>query len=108
MTKVEKIDLYWVEPTPLTRSVEWASEFLNDLGGDYSISEAAKDQVTLKNKTACPGYCSQGNSTTKTCNDIERAICQAIKTFDSELTAGFIHCSRDKCSGCEMVIRDNS
>jgi len=105
MNKVEKIDQRWTEPTPLARSVEWASEFLNDLGGDYSILEIAEGQVILKNKTACPGFCPQSNSTTKVCNDIERAICKAIKVFDSELTAGFIRCSSDKSSGCEMIIR---
>lgn len=105
MSKVENIDPYWIESTPLARSVEWVSGFLNDLGGDYSVLEVTESQVILKNKAACPGFCSQGNPATKTCNDIERAISKAIKTFDSELTVGFVRCASDNDAGCEMVIR---
>ncbi len=105
MSKVERISQDWIEPTPLTKAVTWATEFINDLGGDFGFFEIEENKITLRNKTACPGFCSHSASETTTCNNIERAINQAIKTYDCELTAGFLRCSTDEGSVCELVIR---
>lgn len=92
--------------TPLSRSVEWATEFLNDLGGDYSILNITENQITLANQCSCPGFCSRDKiANTAACNDIEKAICKAIKLFDPDLSAGFIKCSSDEGSRCEISIR---
>lgn len=91
-----------IKMTPLENAVYWVEEFLNNLGGDFKITELSKDQSVLTNTMSCSSYCGSGNSAP--CDSIEKAINKAIKIYNNDLTANFIQCAENNSKGCSMII----
>lgn len=87
---------------PIGRSTYWTEQFLNNLGGDFSVTEMGNSCAVLTNSRSCAGLCSSGSD--RVCSDIERAINTAIKVFDTNLQASFIHCANDNSQSCVMEI----
>lgn len=105
MREVEVLNVNIIEDTPLAQSIVWAERFLNDLGADFSLATVTHNTAVLMNYCSCPGFKGTGVVCTDICNDIERAVCKAVKTFDPSLTAGFTKCSCDEGSVCELTLR---
>ncbi len=92
--------------TPLEISGEWVKNFVNDLGGDFSITKNGSVVITLQNKSSCPGFC-VGKQTQITCNEIERTMNDTVKYFDSHFTAGFTECAHETGDRCILKISFN-
>lgn len=100
MAQLEGVRLDLTKPQPLSRSIYWAEQFLNKLGGDFSLIEITESTATLGNISSCAGMC----GSTEMCNSIERAVNTAIKVFDSDLKAGFSNCAHDESDLCRLEI----
>lgn len=90
----------------LSQSVDWALNFLNGMGGDYSVINASDKEVILQNQSSCPSFCSKKeNRLLKQCSDIEKSIDRGVKFIGSEkVSACFTKCSCDEGTNCELKI----
>lgn len=94
------------DQTPLEIGADWVKNFVNDLGGDFSIIEDDGTRIILQNESSCPGLC-LGKQDQTTCNEIEKTINDGVRYFDSHFTAGFVKCSHNRGAGCELVVSFN-
>ncbi len=102
MRKSGIIELKASKMTPIEHAVYWAEDFLNNLGGDFSVLSISGYEAILSNTASCSSYCGAGDIAP--CNDIEKAINRAIKVFDADLTANFIQCSEDNNPCCRLIV----
>jgi hypothetical protein len=100
MAQTEGIRLNLNKPRPLARSIYWAEQFLNQMGGDFSLTEITETAATLVNTSSCAGMC--GNR--DTCDAVERAINVAIKVFDNNLSADLSSCGHDDSNVCQLEV----
>ena len=100
MGQAESMRFNLKKPEPLSRTVYWVEQFLNQLGGDFSLMEITNCSATLVNTKSCPGMCGDE----KACDSIERAINTAIKVFDQDMLADLSRCVHDDGDGCRLEI----
>lgn len=79
--------------------------YLNARGGDFKIVKLDYDHVTLRNTSICP--CMNIKNKTQRnfkCIELELILMNIVKDFDDDLTAGFIDCTCEGTSYCQLCI----
>lgn len=89
----------------LNDAVVWLQRFLNDLGGDYTINtHHMNDRFILVNTCHCPCLAKTLKAGDYPCDKLEITINKSLKSYHPNIQAGFIRCSNDGDSLCELVI----
>jgi len=80
-------------------------KIINRLGGDFELTIIAFNEIKIKNQSQCAGRThKEVQNPFEACNILNDILIHTIDRVNPDIVGGFVQCSCDHDSSCEIIL----